>query len=313
MKLTLLSAMLLAASAGASLANDCDPLRPNAPRNISQEMAGKIDAKVDGFARRILSADANVDGTYKQISSDVLKEYPNADQLYLWERTLYLFCITIEKSGLTGSEKMTRIDGLMDRLKQPPSVRPTPGEGPRSLNQETPVDPDNQVKAALRKYLGIAVGDKRLEKVSYKPLALNLNPDFPNIGPYESAEHRYLKHGSVKVLTYSRPNAKEVSLIVVESSSCECDGEISFVRDMLTAIARDSGYKKSIQMSSNVRRTFDDDYIYDETKTESEILPLGHSVKAKYVQTYTTSTTRADSSADDQSPSYEVKIYLTNE
>lgn len=117
---TILSALLMTQYVGLALAEPCDPLRPNPPRNVSEEMIGKIDAKVDGLARRLVDARGTLDGTYKQISVDVLKDYPGADRLYLWDKTIYMFCIAIIQSKLPDREKADRIENLMGRLSQPP-------------------------------------------------------------------------------------------------------------------------------------------------------------------------------------------------
>src|SRR5947209_15639921 len=81
-------------------ADQCDPLKPTPPQNISQEIVGKFEAKVDGLARRLVTVGGNIDGTFREVTKDVLKEYPNADRLYMWARTLYLFCVTVSGSRL---------------------------------------------------------------------------------------------------------------------------------------------------------------------------------------------------------------------
>lgn len=116
--LVILSVSLLAY--GNASAQECDPLKPSPPRNLSEEVVGKIDAKVSGLASKLLNAGGTLEGTYRQASTDVLSEYPNADRLYLWDRTIYLYCVTINKSGLSDNEKMNRIEKLMDRLNSPP-------------------------------------------------------------------------------------------------------------------------------------------------------------------------------------------------
>jgi hypothetical protein len=114
--LTLLS--LLVAFSGPALADAaCDALKPNPPRNMSQEITGKLDVKLEGLAKRLLNAGGNIDGTYKDTSNDVLKEYPNADSLYVWERMIYLACASMP--GMSPAEKLDQINKLMDRIQRP--------------------------------------------------------------------------------------------------------------------------------------------------------------------------------------------------
>jgi hypothetical protein len=110
----------------------CDALKPNSPRNTSQEIVGKIDAKVEGLARRLFSGGASIDGTVREASSDVLKDYPNADRLFVQERVLYMFCIQISKSSQSDAEKLEEIRKLLGLVGKPITMRPcTPGEAVR--------------------------------------------------------------------------------------------------------------------------------------------------------------------------------------
>jgi hypothetical protein len=106
--------------------DSCSALRPNPPRDISQEIVGKIDGRLDGLAKRLLSIGGNIDGTYREVSKDVLKDYPNADKLYIWGSTLYIYCVIISGSRMSDSEKLDRIRDLFDRANQPPPLSMTP-------------------------------------------------------------------------------------------------------------------------------------------------------------------------------------------
>jgi hypothetical protein len=64
-----------------SAADGCDALRPNPPQNLSKEAVGNIDAKLSGLTGRLLNAGRNLEGTYKEGFSDVLKDYPNQDNI----------------------------------------------------------------------------------------------------------------------------------------------------------------------------------------------------------------------------------------
>jgi hypothetical protein len=123
-RLTLSLAVLFVFAVSARAQNNCDPLQPNPPRTMSREIVGKIDTKVDGLAKRFLSAGLTADGVYREVSNDVLKEYKNADKLFLWERTIYLLCINIIQAKISDSEKLDRIEKLMKEISQPPTEKP---------------------------------------------------------------------------------------------------------------------------------------------------------------------------------------------
>jgi hypothetical protein len=97
---------------------NCEPLRPNPPRNISRETAGKIDLKVDTIFKKFANAGGTIDGAYIEVSDDVLKEYPNADKLYMWDRLIYLTCENIRNGR--GSDAEKQLNNLMDRIGRPP-------------------------------------------------------------------------------------------------------------------------------------------------------------------------------------------------
>ncbi|MDP1582550.1 MAG: hypothetical protein Q8M18_03890 [Bradyrhizobium sp.] len=125
---------LMLGSTHAVAADMCDPLKPNPARNISQEIKGKIDAKVDGFAKRLIMIGGNIDGTVRDVSNDVLKDYPNADKLYVWDRVLYIFCIQISGSRLSDSEKFDELRKLIGLVGKPVTMRPcAPGQIVRAL------------------------------------------------------------------------------------------------------------------------------------------------------------------------------------
>jgi hypothetical protein len=123
-----LGSLILGSSPGLA-ADMCDPLKPNSPRDTSQEIVGKIDAKVEGLAKRLFAGGASIDGTVRDASNDVLKDYPNADKLYVWDRVLYMFCIQISKSSQGDAEKLEEIRKLIGLFGKPVAMRPcTPGQ-----------------------------------------------------------------------------------------------------------------------------------------------------------------------------------------
>src|SRR5947209_3256237 len=95
---------------------NCEPLRPTPPQNITSEATGKIDATLGRFA----NVYGTIEGTYREATNDVLKDYPSADRLFLWSRMLYLYCENIRRSSLTDDQKITALDNVARRIDNPP-------------------------------------------------------------------------------------------------------------------------------------------------------------------------------------------------
>jgi hypothetical protein len=125
----LLLGSLIVGSTPGLAADTCDALKPNPPRNTSQEIVGKVDAKLEGLLKRLFAAGASIDGTVRDVSNDVLKDYPNADRLYVWDKLLYIFCTRIIESKQSDAEKFEEIRKLLDLYGKPVAMRPcTPGQ-----------------------------------------------------------------------------------------------------------------------------------------------------------------------------------------
>jgi hypothetical protein len=135
--LVLIGSTALLGPTPVSAADSCEPLKPNVPQDTSREIVGKIDAKVDGLAKRLFMVGGNIDGTVREASKDVLKDYPNADKLYVWERILYMFCMQVSTSKLSDAEKFEELRKLIDMVGKPVSMKPcVPGQ-PVKPNEET--------------------------------------------------------------------------------------------------------------------------------------------------------------------------------
>lgn len=96
---------------------NCEPLKPHAPKDLDMEATGKIDGKL----QRLISLGGTIDGSYKEASRDVLKEYPNADKLYLWDRLIYLNCESLRVLSIPDNQKFDKLNALMDRIGRPPA------------------------------------------------------------------------------------------------------------------------------------------------------------------------------------------------
>ena len=83
---------ILAATSPAK-ADKCDALAPTNAQDITKEFQGKIDGELKGWVSRIAGGGASVEGLYKEIETDVLNKYPDANKLYVWQRIFYLACL----------------------------------------------------------------------------------------------------------------------------------------------------------------------------------------------------------------------------
>lgn len=115
-------AVLLGSSTAQAEIN-CEPLRPNPPRNLSTEAIGKIDAKIAGALSKFFSAGGSLDGAYKESSQGILQEYPHADTIYIWERILYIRCEDIRTSHYSYEQKQQIFNDLLLRLQSPHSEK----------------------------------------------------------------------------------------------------------------------------------------------------------------------------------------------
>jgi len=96
----------------------CEPLRPTPPQNINTAVFGRIDSKIQRFTDN--GGGRAIEGAYTELVTDVLKEYPSADRLYLWGRMLYLYCENIRASALSDREKITTLNDIARRIDNPP-------------------------------------------------------------------------------------------------------------------------------------------------------------------------------------------------
>ena len=111
----------LAVCSAASAQIHCDPLTPAQPRDMALTVTGKIDEALLKFVNK----QGAIEGTYTEASKDILKEYPNADRLFLWSRMLYLYCENIRISSLTDEQKISALNDIARRIDSP---QPQQGE-----------------------------------------------------------------------------------------------------------------------------------------------------------------------------------------
>jgi hypothetical protein len=104
-----------------AMAADCSPLKPQPPNDTTQSFTGKLDASVDGFFAKLASIGTKVEGSYNEVSKNVLSQFPSADRLYMWERVLFLQCQLIsDAKDLTSKEKLQQVNDLYPKFGSSP-------------------------------------------------------------------------------------------------------------------------------------------------------------------------------------------------
>jgi hypothetical protein len=100
---------------------DCNDLKPIPPKDSTTSFTGKLDASVDGFFAKLASVGTKVEGTYTDVATNVLKDLPQADKLYMWERVLFLECQLIaDAKDLPSAQKIQIVGELYSKFNQPP-------------------------------------------------------------------------------------------------------------------------------------------------------------------------------------------------
>lgn len=126
------------------LALDCKPLEPRGGEQSDTRFEGRVEGAVDGLFAKIAGVNLDIEGAYRDIQQDVLKEYPDADRLYIWERLIYLQCQLLNESGLTNQAKIEQFNTLMDKLVTGP-----PRESGASFNTLEEVDRTAQIQSTI--------------------------------------------------------------------------------------------------------------------------------------------------------------------
>jgi len=103
---------------------DCRPLEPRGGLSSDASFQGKIKGQIDGVFAKLAGASADVEGAYRQIISDVLKDYPDASRIYIWERIIYLQCGLLNESKADDKTKNEQLDKLIQKfMSGPPNDR----------------------------------------------------------------------------------------------------------------------------------------------------------------------------------------------
>jgi len=108
----------------------CDALQLLPPRNTDRTFTGKLDAAVDGWFSKLAKVDGGAEGTYRDVSTYVLEQFPQADKLYVWERVIYLKCQLIAGSAdLSTKDKLEAVDQLLTQFNSPPPANSISNSG----------------------------------------------------------------------------------------------------------------------------------------------------------------------------------------
>lgn len=115
--------VLLLFAASTANAIDCTALKPEPPKNTDQTITGGLNGKIDGAFAKLAGITATAEGNYRSVSTYVLKELPQADKVYMWERVLYLQCqLMAESRKLTDIQKQETLKVLFQQaLSAPPN------------------------------------------------------------------------------------------------------------------------------------------------------------------------------------------------
>jgi len=101
---------------------NCQPLEPKGGANIDSEIKGKLNGEIDGIFKKLVGVGVDLDGSYKIVQEDVLKQYEQASSLYIWERMIYLRCELLRESNLNDTNKSKEFDKLIEKaIAGPPN------------------------------------------------------------------------------------------------------------------------------------------------------------------------------------------------
>lgn len=103
--------------ASQAIALDCKPLEPSADDTVSREFQGRVEGEVSGLMSRLGGVNAEIDGAYKEIiRAPDLSTLSRGEQLYIWEKLIFLKCELLSESRLSDAEKSSEFDSLLDKM-----------------------------------------------------------------------------------------------------------------------------------------------------------------------------------------------------
>jgi hypothetical protein len=103
---------LIVMPSGIWAAIDCKPLVPS--QRVNKEIEAKLEVDTSKLVQRLVGGG---EVSYRQLTQDTLKDYPEADRLVICERLIYLSCTILENSKEPFTKQIEVVDGLMRSCK----------------------------------------------------------------------------------------------------------------------------------------------------------------------------------------------------
>ena len=143
---------------------ECGPLEPN--KAIIKEIENKL--RIEGEVVKKLIGSGELEDTYKLIESDILSQYPNADNLHIWKSFIYLACTSLDQLDISDKEKLEYIDSLVAKYHAQSFVRLQETFESGSLNKKIErldnlINSDDEKEAAMALQLAMKSGDDYLQ------------------------------------------------------------------------------------------------------------------------------------------------------
>lgn len=83
-------------SAPASAQDHCEGLSPRGGEEVSESFKGAISGQVEGVVAKLAGGSASIEGEYVRLESDTLRDYPEANKIFVWQSIIYLACVRPE-------------------------------------------------------------------------------------------------------------------------------------------------------------------------------------------------------------------------
>jgi len=177
-------ALFLCLTAFPAKADKCDPLVPTTAQNVDDDFKGRMEGELKGIISRLAGGAASIDGEYRRIATDELNNYPDSDKLYVWQRIIYLACVspdlkidmnellrlyfTRPSSSSSAGQSPTTVAGAC-----PPGTVPTPHPAVGIENDHSAIG-EEYTDSPSGIYNYCSVVDK--EKATATPNSQNLDP-----------------------------------------------------------------------------------------------------------------------------------------
>ncbi|MBO9402857.1 hypothetical protein [Shimia sp. R9_3] len=72
---------------------ECAGLAPKGGEDLKESFKGSIEGEVEGIVSKLVSGSASIEGEYLRLETDTLKDYPEANKVFVWQSIIYLACV----------------------------------------------------------------------------------------------------------------------------------------------------------------------------------------------------------------------------